>query len=111
MMTGAMPSTPTAGMETLMGITPIECYLKKEAMAAGMRIINNGHWKARRGETLSKYAHTRLIETWRTNLEGPDTLQDKLNIKVKLKADFTTEILEREAIDKNNTKPMPRKRK
>ena len=35
MITGAMPSTPTAGMETLIGLPPIDCYMEKEALAAG----------------------------------------------------------------------------
>ena len=62
MITGAMPSTPTAGMEVLLGLPPIDCYLKREALAAGVRLIHNGQWKTNPGETLEKKAHTKIIE-------------------------------------------------
>ena len=107
MMTRAMASTPTAGMETLLGLMPIECFLKKEALAAGLRLIHNGQWRARTGEELKETAHTVIIDRWRKKLEHADLPQDKLITKVRLIADFETEIKERDKIDKSTTKPMP----
>ena len=78
MITGAMPSTPTAGMETLIGLPPIDCYMKKEALAAGLRVINNGYWRTRKGETLSKKSHAKLIDTWVEKNPELRQPQDKL---------------------------------
>ena len=62
MITGAMPSTPTVGIITLLGLPPIDCYPKREALAAGVRLLHNGQWRTNPGETLEKKAHSKIIE-------------------------------------------------
>ena len=44
---------------------------------------------------MGEHAHSRLIERWRQRVEDINIPQDKLNIKIKLKAEFETEIQER----------------
>ena len=108
MMTRAMPSTPTAGMETLMGLVPIDCYMKKEALLASIRLKASGQWKYKEGETISENAHARLAEKWGRNIRESNLPQDKLRIKVKLKAEYTTRIQKRDEVMKEDTKPMPK---
>ena len=110
MITGAMPSTPTAGMETLLGLEPIECYMKKEALAAGIRLMNNGQWRTRFGETLSKKSHAKRIDKIVNKYPELKHPQDKLTVKQKVKPAYNTVIEHRESIEKANTKPMPRDR-
>ena len=60
MMTRAMRSTPTARMETVMGLVPVDCYMKKEALLVSIRLRTGGQWKHKEGETISNKAHTKL---------------------------------------------------
>ena len=108
MITGAMPSTPTAGMETLLGIPPIDCYLKREALAAGVRLINNKQWRTNPGETIGEKAHSKVIENWKNDMKELDHPQDKLIVKEKVIALYDTRIETRENIRKEDTKPMPK---
>ena len=108
MITGAMPSTPTAGMETLLGIPPIDCYLKREALAAGVRLINNKQWRTNPGETIGEKAHSKVIENWKNDMKELDHPQDKLIVKEKVIALYETRIETRENIRKEDTKPMPK---
>ena len=39
--TGAMLTMPTAGMETLSGLEPIECNMREDAIVAGLRLNKN----------------------------------------------------------------------
>ena len=94
-------------MEVLLGLPPIDCYLKREALAAGVRLIHNGQWKTNPGETLERKAHTRIIENWKKKIHGVDHPQDKLVVKERVIALYTTRIGKREEINKEETKPMP----
>ena len=44
-----MHSTPTAGMETLLGIPPIEDTLKASALASCVRLHTTNQWKDKAG--------------------------------------------------------------
>ena len=39
-----MHSTPTAGMQILLGLRPIEVELKAVAIATSVRLLRSGHW-------------------------------------------------------------------
>jgi hypothetical protein len=57
--TGAMRTTPTTSMEMILGIPPLDFYLKGEAMKGTMRLKQSGKWinvKAHR--KLARINHT-----------------------------------------------------
>ena len=44
MITGEMKSTPTAGMEVLIGLPPLEIHTKAQALLTSIRLQDTGHW-------------------------------------------------------------------
>jgi ribonuclease HI len=46
MMLSAYPSTPTASLEMLVGIRPIELHLKEVALSTSVRLKRTGHWQS-----------------------------------------------------------------
>ena len=44
MITSGIHSTPTAGMEVLLGLIPIEEYIQQIAVMTSNRLTKSGHW-------------------------------------------------------------------
>ena len=55
---GAMKSTPTAALEIILGITPLDIHIKTEARCSASRMNANGEWKQHPG----KIGHTKITD-------------------------------------------------
>ena len=84
---------------------------REEALAAGVRLINNKQWRTNPGETIGEKAHSKVIENWKNEMKELDHPQDKLIVKEKVIALYETRIEPRENIRKEDTKPMPKQKK
>ena len=67
MITGSMRSTPTIGMEVLLGLTPITEVVREYAIASSIRIEKSGHWLATEDEH-AFHSHAHIIMTLRQNI-------------------------------------------
>ena len=88
MVTGAMRSTPTAGMEVLLGLQPLEIYLKEVALATSMRLRVNIDWRAEGGERLGENSHVKMLNEL---MEAEGKLgypQDKLRCAIRAENRF-----------------------
>ena len=61
MITGAMKSTPTAGLECILNLSPIHLHIKTEALASYVRLQHTASWRPRDGEPLWEKGHTHMI--------------------------------------------------
>ena len=57
--TGAMRSTPTAALQVLLGLPPLDIYIQGLAMATSYRLANSGVW---RGSRNMERGHARILE-------------------------------------------------
>ena len=106
MITGAMKSTPTAGLECILNITPIQIHIKKEALASYVRLQHTSSWRPRKGEPLWEKGHTSTIS--KLVKEIPELMQnkDKLKSTHRSTRQFETKIEKREDIVKVRPRPF-----
>ena len=106
MITSAIHSTPTAGMEILLGLLPLAEHIKLTATSTSVRMTRSGHWKVT-AEDNPVNSHTGYLEAIRQ--EVPETYfpQDKSAFKERITAKFLTKIGDREDLKKNKIRPMP----
>ena len=107
MITRAMRSTPTAGIEAMLGLEPLEITVMENAIAASIRIKNNGGWKRQEEDRLKHFSHAKIIDDIieeNTELMQP---QDRLKNSVRESSKFTVKIGEREELNKTSIRPMP----
>lgn len=63
--TGAMRSTPTAAMEVLLGLLPLDLFIKNEALKTQLRLKTNGEWHQWWGpKTTKTRGHVYWMEKW-----------------------------------------------
>ena len=94
----ALKSTPTEGMEIIIGITPLHLHIKTTIIMSYTRLVASGNWTAKQGEPLSQKSHSKTIERWCKKIPEIKFPRDKLINKVHMKTQFQTEILPRETI-------------
>ena len=82
MITGSMRSTPIAGMEVLLGLTPIDIFVKETAVATSTRLARAGHWRESVRRPLC--AHTTITNDIRDSIPEINFPQDKSWFKVKI---------------------------
>ena len=105
MITRGIQSTPTAGMEAILGMTPLPIYLKGEALKTYTRIESTKQWAPKRGEELGDYSHTKLINKLKMELVEIQQPTGKLVNKERIRTNFQVNILEREEIHTFRPKP------
>ena len=105
MITGAMKSTPTAGMERLLNITPIHLHIKKEAIACYARLKQTKTWRPKEGEPLWNRGHTHLITKLVKEIPELNKPNDKLTTTHRTSKNFITTIEDRSNIEKFRPKP------
>ena len=107
MVTGAMRSTPTAGMEVILGIQPLEIALKEAAMATCIRLRNNGDWRANGEERLGENSHVRILNELVDGIKELEYPQDKLRYRKRKENNYKVVIGQREELNKIQVRPMP----
>ena len=105
MITGSMRSTPIAGMEVLLGLTPIDIFVKETAVATSTRLARTGHWRESVRRPLC--AHTTITNDIRDSIPEINFPQDKSWFKVKIDNKFKLVIADRETFLTNKIRPMP----
>jgi ribonuclease HI len=105
MITGTMRSTPTAGMEALLNITPIDIHIEGTAIAGYNRLQRTKSWRPVKGESLWKKGHTHYMN--KRTKDFPQILmpQDNGVKKTREVAWYEIKIEDRETIEK--TRPRP----
>ena len=106
MITSAIHSTPTAGMEILLGLLPLVEHIKFTATSTSVRLTRSGHWKVTEDDDPAN-SHTGYLEAIRQ--EVPETYfpQDKSSIKERLIGQFETKIGDRKDLTQRKVRPMP----
>ena len=105
MITGGMKSTPTAGMELMIGLSPICTHVKSTAISSYNRLKQTNTWRPKEGEPLWKNSHTREISTLAKNFPDIKKPQDGLTNTKRLNSKFNIKIDRREDISKSRPKP------
>ena len=106
MITGCMHSTPTAGMETLLGMTPIEETLKAAALSTCVRLHNTGYWIDTDGVTEFK-SHVKTLDEIRSVIPELHFPQDKMIYKDRIRSSFSVRIGDRQEMTSSKIRPMP----
>ena len=104
MITGCMHSTPTAGMEILLGLKPIELELEAASLMTSIRLERTKHWINEGNLTKS---HVNRLEEIKAELPELQYPQDKSTTKVRMKNLFDIDIGQREDFRKKLIKPRP----
>ena len=86
--TGAIRTTPTAAMEMLTGLLPLDIHIKQVAMSTCYRLKSNINWK----HTYDPKSHTHVLDWMHkvapvTNMEG-DRMKVRFSFDKQYKVDF-----------------------
>jgi ribonuclease HI len=103
----AIPSTPTAGMEVILNLEPIDIYLKTQALTTLNRLRANGNWRTQPGEVLNSMNHTNLIIGIAEQIPTTNMPSDKLLYRELINTKFKTFIHSREMMNRKIIKPKP----
>ena len=106
MITGGMRSTPTAGMEILLGMTPITDTVKEIALATSTRITKAGYWLGTPDQYIFK-SHAHTLNTIKRDLLELSYPQDKSHIKIRIRNNFDAFIKSRNYYGQKHITPMP----
>ena len=106
MITSGIHSTPTMGMEILVGLLPLVDFIELAATNCSVRLARTGHWNLSPDEALTK-SHVGLIETVRSEI--PEILypMDKTPFKVRVESKFETTIGDKIELTIVKIRPMP----
>lgn len=103
----AMRSTPTHGMEVMLGLQPMYLHLRLQAITTFKRLLVNGNWRFQVGEILNPKCHTNIMRKLTRNFNTLELPRDKLIHTEYVQTNFVTEILPREIINQTKMKPKP----
>ena len=104
MITGCMHSTPTAGMEILLGLKPIELELEAASLMTSIRLERSKHWI---NEGILTKSHVNRLDEMKEGMPELQYPQDKSIKKVRMKNSFETVIGSRKEYAKKLIKPRP----
>ena len=93
----AMRSTPTAGMEIIIGIRPIQVFLQEISIKSYIRLQENGNWRPLPGELLNKLNHSNMVEKFANQVDEVYMPKDKLLNREFVQNKFGVRIESREA--------------
>ena len=99
MITGAMKSTPTAGIERLLNITPIHLHIKMEAIACYVRLKQTKTWRLKEGAPLWNRGHTHLITKLAKEIPELNKPNNKLTTTHRISKKFIITIEDRSNIE------------
>ena len=104
----AMCTTGSESMETILDIRPIEIHLKEVALKSYIRLVRNGNWKHKPGETHSKYNHSVIVTELSKEIQDISMPTDKLLLKERETCDFNTIIKSRTEMESIKVHMKPR---
>ena len=88
----AMRSTPTAGMEAIIGLIPIEIHMKTICIMSFLRLKENGNWKPQPGSLLNPMNHSNMVVKWAEQIPNLIIPRDKLTCQARVRKQFNTQI-------------------
>ena len=95
-----------AGIEAMIGLEPLEITAMENAIAASIRIKNQGGWKREEEDRLKDFSHAKIIDDIiGANMELMQP-QDKLLNTERERSRFTVRIEERKELE-TSIRPMP----
>ena len=106
MITSGIHSTPTAGMEILLGFLPLVEHIKMTATNCSIRLNNTGHWKITELDKHTK-SHVGALEVIREQIPEAHFPLDKTSNKVRLLSRFETIIGNKTELTKHKIRPKP----
>ena len=101
----AMSSTPTAGMEVILNLQPIEIHLKSIAINSYIRMKKKGTWRTVPGQINRKLAHSNVLKALANKIQNIEMETDKLQHKAYVKKNFNIRINNRDDIKKITPRP------
>ena len=104
---GARHSTPTAGMEIILGLYPLDIFMKEKALNDLQRLMEHKQWRGRVGDTPWPKSHTQNLDKVNNKIKGNVDVKDKLSCTHRVVSKFQTVILSRNEISKLNLRPKP----
>ena len=102
-----MSSTPTASLNIMTDILPIQVYIKRTAVASYIRLKENGNWKPRVGEPLKFRSHSQVIQNIVKNIPEVTMPRDKLKNKCMVNKKFEVSIKSRNEWKDVMIRPTP----
>ena len=103
----AMRTTPTAGMEVILGIRPIDIHLKELAVSSYLRLMKNGNWLPIPGEVTGSSTHSNIILKIIDEIPEVRVPTDNLLNKEYIVSNFNTIIRDRNDLNSLNIKVTP----
>ena len=103
----AMNSTPTAALELILNLEPIEIFLRSQALCTYLRVKRNNNWRHRPGEVFNKTNHGIIMEKLAGEISNLHLPADKMRYTSYLESRFQTHILPREVMNRVKRKPHP----
>jgi ribonuclease HI len=91
-----MRSTPTAGMEVMLGVEPIVLHLQAQALNTYKRLIWNGNWTVQQAEITSTKSHAVIIRNLAKNIKSIFLPRDRMVYTQYVPTNFNTKIGSRE---------------
>ena len=94
----AMHTTPTAGMELILNIRPINIYLQENALKSHVRLIKTGNWKVELGKEGRKNNHSAIVRKFAQEIDDIYMQTDKLVLKEYEYCNFSRDIQQKEIL-------------
>ena len=90
-----MRSTPTAGMEVIMNIRPIDIVIKEHAVYTYTRMKKNGNWRVQDGEVTKSTNHSVMVKNIASKITGLEIPCDTLKNREYIESSFKIQINKR----------------
>ena len=103
----AMQSAPTAGLELILNLEPIDIFLTNQALTTYRRLKENGNWMVNPGESHTKLNHFNLITKIAKEIPEISMPTDKMINREHIRTNFEAFILTREEMNRRLRIPRP----
>ena len=103
----AIKSTPTAGMEVILDIPPLNIYMKTVAIQNMIRIKRLNQWRYRDGETPWNKSHAYVLSKWERNLPRLMDVTDTDTKTTRIAIKYNTDIQTRDTLSIVTKRPKP----
>ena len=104
---GSMHSTPTAGMEVMLNIPPLDTFMQMRALNDQLRQEKHNQWRWREGDTPWNKSHAYLTNTLKNTLKNLIGITENTTKTDRTECLFSTEILNREELQFPKRRPRP----
>ena len=94
----AMHTTPTAGMEVILNIRPIDIHLQENALKSHARLVKNGNWRVPFDKEGKKTNHSYIVRKFANEIEDLYVESDRLILKEYNNCNFSRSILTKEQL-------------